>query len=341
VTTEKSKKPNGSQALERKITEAQEILTAIGVPLGKGELGTERRKRRLALALLAAANIKPNTAWTDASIYKDPGSHALLTREMIVFWNEYYGERVSSGSYDDVRRKDLIWLVEAGVVLRSANKPNASTNDPTRRYAVTPGASDVVRLYGTKGWASAVEKFRLSVGDLRAKLERKRNTARLPVTLPDGKTIGLSPGPHNELQKAIIEEFLPRYGFGAEVLYIGDTAKKLLHVEEARLRQIGFFELSHDTLPDIVAFSRSKNWLYLIEAVHSANPINQLRHLNLERLTARCTVPRVYVSAFMNRDGFRKFVADISWETEVWLADAPDHLIHFNGEKFLGPYTAS
>ncbi len=28
---------------------------------------------------------------------------------------------------------------------------------------------------------------------------------------------------------------------------------------------------------------------------------------------------------------------DVAWETEVWIADNPDHLVHFNGHKFLGP----
>jgi hypothetical protein len=34
----------------------------------------------------------------------------------------------------------------------------------------------------------------------------------------------------------------------------------------------------------------------------------------------------------------KEYLPAISWETEVWTAEAPDHLIHFNGERFLGPY---
>jgi adenine-specific DNA-methyltransferase len=45
------------------------------------------------------------------------------------------------------------------------------------------------------------------------------------------------------------------------------------------------------------------------------------------------------VTAFPDRVTFRKFAKDIAWETEVWIADNPDHMIHFNGDKFLGPYT--
>lgn len=321
-----------------KIKEAQEILKASGVPLGEGEIRTPRRKKRLAMALLAVANVKPDTDWASAHILGDGREHSLATREIIDFWNTHYGQKVSSGSYDDVRRKDLIWLVEANIVLKAANNPDASTNDPTRKYAIAPDAREILQLYGQDGWKDAVNRFKAKVGDLKAKFERARSKVMLPVTLPDDSTIELSPGPHNEIQKAIIEEFLPRYGFGAELLYVGDTTKKLLHMDEERLKELGFFELAHDTLPDVVAYSREKNWLYLIEAVHSANPINQLRHVNLERMTKDCTAPRIYVSAFLDRAAFRAWVGEISWETEVWIADSPDHLIHFNGDKFLGPY---
>ena len=144
---------------------------------------------------------------------------------------------------------------------------------------------------------------------------------------------------HNLLQKAVIEQFLTRYGHGAEVLYVGDAAKKFLVRNEKKLQELKFFELEHGELPDIIAYSENKNWLYLIEAVHSFGPISPIRLLELQRLTKGCTAEIIYVTAFLDRDTFRKFTPEIAWETEVWIADAPDHLVHFDGEKFLGPYT--
>lgn len=158
------------------------------------------------------------------------------------------------------------------------------------------------------------------------------------VSLPDGKSLKFSPGEHNDLQKAIIEEFLPRYGSESEVLYVGDTAKKLLLCDRKKLEKLSFFELTHDELPDVLAYSSKKNWLFLIEAVHSSGPITPVRLEELKRLTKECTAEIVYVTAFLDRATFRKFAPDIAWETEVWIADSPDHLIHFNGDKFLGPY---
>ena len=91
-------------------------------------------------------------------------------------------------------------------------------------------------------------------------------------------------------------------------------------------------------LPDIVAYSKTKNWLFLIEAVHSSGPISPIRLLELKRLAKECTAEIVFVTAFLTRDTFRKFAPEIAWETEVWIADAPDHMVHFDGDKFLGPY---
>jgi hypothetical protein len=299
-----------------------------------------RRQQRLALALLAVANIKPNSLWSDAAYFEDEKSWALTTREIIKFWNEHYGERLSSGSYDDVRRKDLVILVEADLVLRSAGKPNASTNNPQRRYAISPDAKNLLRRFGTNKWQSEVEKYINRFGRLADQMERRRQQVKIPVQLPNGKALHLSAGPHNQIQKAIIEEFLPRFVPGAEVLYLGDAVKKILFINEGRLKELGFFELAHDVLPDIVAYDPQRNCIFLIEAVYSSNPVSKLRHRNLERLTKRCSVPRIYVSALESRSNLRYWLSEISWETEVWLLESPDHLIHFDGNRFLEPYVS-
>jgi len=217
-------------------------------------------------------------------------------------------------SYDDIRRKDLKLSVVAGIIIASANRPDAARNDPTRGYSISPEYLEIIRSFGCENWLEEVEDF----------------MAERP-----------SPGEHNLLQKAVIENFLPKYGYGAEVLYVGDTAKKFLIRNTAKLHALKFFKLDHGELPDIVAYAPQKNWLYLIEAVHSSGPISPIRLLELQRLAKKCTAELIFITAFLNRAAFRKFAPEIAWETEVWIADAPDHLIHFNGEKFLGPYKPS
>lgn len=229
-------------------------------------------------------------------------------------------------------------FVLAGLVLNSAENPNAATNDPTRGYTIEPGFKNLIKLYGTAAWQAGLRSYLEDRVSLKDQLARKRNIQKVPVILSGGKQLEFSPGQHNLLQKLIIEEFLPRYGQNCQVLYVGDTAKKLLHIDEKKLKQLNFFDLSHDELPDIVAFNTKKNWLYLIEAVHSSGSISEIRLLELKKITEKCTADIIYVTAFLNRAEFRRWVTEIAWESEVWIADNPDHLIHFNGDKFLGPY---
>ncbi len=132
---------------------------------------------------------------------------------------------------------------------------------------------------------------------------------------------------------------MPRSGYDAEILYVGDTAKKFLHLEKNKLRELIFFELSDGELPEIVAYSEQKNWLYLIEAVHTSGIISNVRLLELKKLTEKCKADIIFITAFLDNNTFRKFAANIAWETEVWIADAPEHIINFDGEKFLGSYS--
>lgn len=322
-----------SKKADRLIKEAIQILSALGVP---AETLTKRRADRMAMAFLAVAALKLGDSWK--SVKSKDDRHALKTREIIVYVNKHFGEKISSGSYDDIRRQDLELPVLAGIVLPSAGNPNAARTDPTRAYAIDPECAKIIGLFGEQGWDSLAAASVSKRSNLRKELAAERSMSLVPITVGLGKTLEFSPGKHNELQKAIIEQFLPRYGHGAEVLYVGDTAHKKLFINEGRLKELEFFELAHGELPDVLAYSAGKNWLYLIEAVHSANPISPTRHLKLRKLTNGCKAGIVYVTAFLDRKTFKKFADQISWETEVWIEEAPDHLIHFNGDKFLGPY---
>lgn len=322
-----SEKPKEIQEL---INTALYILDTFGIPIE----GTPRRLERMAIAFLASGDIKSLKELAKA---KDLNSgFALKTRDIINYVNEHFNENISSGSYDDIRRKDLKLLTIAEVVLQS--NPNSATNDSTRGYSINPTYSELIRSFGNKNWEKSVKDILKNIEPLSQKLKRERQISKVEVTLPSGKQLTFSAGEHNDLQKAIIEDFLPRYGFGAEVLYIGDTADKYLYLEKEKLEKLNFFEISHEELPDVIAYSKKKNWLYLIEAVHSSGPISEIRLLQLQNLTQGCTADIVYVTAFLNRPKFRQFISDIAWETEVWIADNPDHLVHFNGDKFLGPY---
>lgn len=324
---------NTKKKIYEMVGDALLVLEALGVPMT--DL-SERRKQKMAKVFLAVAGLKPGQAWSDAKDNDD--AYQLTTRKIIDFVNSYWGESISSGSYDDIRRKDLVLPVEAFVIMNSAKNPNANTNDGTRGFAIHPLASKAIRVFGKPAWKTALKQFHKDQPSLASQLSRTRNLARIPVKLGDGKTLTFSPGKHNELQKDIIDSFLPIFAPRAQVLYVGDAASKYLYLDEEALKRVEFFELAHDKLPDVVAYEASKNWLFLVEAVTTANPITELRRLTLSRLAQACTADLIFVTAFPDRDTYRKFAKDIAWETEVWIADAPEHMIHFNGHKFLGPY---
>ena len=140
------------------------------------------------------------------------------------------------------------------------------------------------------------------------------------------------------LIKAIIEHFCPAFAPGGVVLYIGDTENKFAHLETAALTALGVTLDSAAKIPDVIVHYCTKNWLLLIEAVTSAGPVDGKRRKELKDLFSGCKAGLVFVTAFENRRTMQTFVSHIAWESEVWIADDPDHMIHFNGERFLGPY---
>ncbi|GHO45180.1 BsuBI/PstI family type II restriction endonuclease [Ktedonospora formicarum] len=319
------------EEIQHLITEAIEALTILGIPFGNSSW---RKMERTAMAVLATAQVNTISGWGGTKDLNDGVN--MKTRDIIRYINEYFEEKISPGSYDDIRRADLKLPIIGSIVVRTNEQ--LARNDPSRGYAINPILTESLRGIGIDGWQERLREATAKITTAAERLDTTRQMELLPVTLPDGFEMDLSPGEHNQLQIAVIQKLLPRYGYGADVLYIGDTANKFQVMKTEKLKELNFFELSHGELPDIVAYSEAKKWLYLIEAVHSSGPISENRLLELKQLTKDCKADIVYITAFLDRVTFRKWVQNIAWETEVWIADAPDHLIHFNGDKFLGPY---
>lgn len=306
-----------------------DVLMAVGIPVL--DLPSDRRREKMAGACLATGQIV--TSFKEAKSVMN--GVFLKTRDIIDFENKHYGEHISSGSYDDIRRKDLKLLVEEGLVVNSSSIDMSATNNPNRGYALDAQFAKLLKSFGTKVWSDKLAVFIELRRKVKPELESKRDLVKIPVVLPSGVALELSSGEHNLLQKKIIEDFLPVWGMGAQVLYIGDTADKYLYRDDKTLVSLHFFPLNHGELPDIVAYSKEKNILFLIEAVHSSGPMDEIRVGRLKRLLAGCTAEAVFFTAFLNKRMFQKYCLNIAWDTEVWIADAPEHLVHLNGFKFL------
>jgi adenine-specific DNA-methyltransferase len=308
-----------------KVDEAKEILAALGLPRAQ-------QNDRSALTLLALANLGPESAWSNAE------RPLLRTVDIMEFMRVEHGKHYKPNSRETIRRQTIHQFEQARLVDRNPDDPGRSTNSGKNAYMLTEEAVEILKAYGTPGFEATVATFIGQFGTLKAAYERARATHRIPLRLPDGSTFHLSPGEHNSLQVAIIEEFGPRFAPEAAVLYLGDTAKKHIIYERDELTRIGVPITEHDKLPDVVLSDRKTNWLFLIEAVTSHGPVSPKRHREIEAFRSGCAAERIYVTAFSSITSFRKYAADIAWETEVWIAATPDHMIHFNGPKFLGPH---
>jgi len=158
---------------------------------------------------------------------------------------------------------------------------------------------------------------------------------KIPVRFPNGSKIKLSPGEHNRIEADIIEKFAPRFAPGASVTYIADTANKGLYLAKDEFEKIGVQITDHGKLPDVVLLDEKRNRLFLIEAVTSHGPMAPKRVIELQKIFSNISLQIIFITAFGNFSEFRKHLHSIAWETEVWISEIPDHLIHYNGDKFL------
>jgi len=308
-----------------KLDEGRAILAALGMP-------SRQQNANAIYTFLAFADVGPKTAWSAAS---DP---RRTPHDVIAFAASAYGKVYAENTRETIRRHAIHQFVQGGILVRNPDEPGLATNSPRTHYALTKEALGVVRAFGTPKFDALVQAFRKAQkGGLAAQYGQARRAANIEMTLRDGETVTLSPGAHNRLQADVVELFLPRFASGAHVLYLGDTDHKSKVVDEARLAALGVPVTKHDKLPDVVLHHEEKDWLFLIEAVTTHGPVGPKRYMELEDALSGVSAGRVYVSAFPSFREFKKYADDIAWETEVWVAEFPDHLLHYNGDRFFGP----
>ncbi len=145
---------------------------------------------------------------------------------------------------------------------------------------------------------------------------------------------------HNDLIRATIQDFAAYFVPGSVLVYAGDTDKKWSDFDASLLARLNVDVDLHCKMPDVLLHFVEKNWLLLIESVTSHGPIDGMRRDELARLFAGSTTGLIFVTVFPSRAIMSRYLGKIAWETEVWCASDPTHLIHFNGVRFLGPHNA-
>lgn len=312
----------------KKIQEAQIIIQALGLPRAQ-------QNERSALTLLALVNLPPDGTWAEAE------RPLIGITPIMEFCDRVYGKQYAPNTRETFRRQTMHQFVDGAVALYNPDEPSRAVNSPKTCYQIGIDAYDVVLTYGTKAWDAKLSEFLESKTTLVQQYAQERDMEKIPVVVADGTEIVLTPGIHSQLIRDVISEFGPRFAPGSEVIYVGDTGEKVGYFQESRLTELGVTVDRHGKMPDVVLYFPEKDWLLLIEAVTSHGPVDGKRHGELKTLFAKAKPGLVYVTTFPDRASMGKYLSEISWETEVWVAEAPTHMIHFNGDRFLGPHPES
>lgn len=292
--------------------------------LNKVEFPEQMQTNICIYTILALANIKKSTPWKNAT------NDWLRVHDIITFANKNYYAGYAENSRETFRKKALHNFRNAAMV----EDNGVATNSPNYRWRITDEFLRVLRNIDNDNNALlSFKKQHISLVDL---YSSRRSIKKMPVKI-NGADYSFGPGKHNQLQKAIIEEFAPRFASNSECLYVGDTTDKDLVKDEIKLQELGFEITVHDKMPDVVLYREDKHWLYFIEAVTSVGPMDGKRLVELKAMTHNVSAGIIYVTAFLDFKTFKSFSDKLAWDTEVWIADMPDHMIHLNGDKFIGP----
>ena len=306
------------------IEEALHILKALGIP-------PNRRTERAALCLLALLDLAPKKRWSEAS---DP---LIGITAMTDFAHKHYGIEYSKNTRESFRDKIVYQFIETGIALYNPDDLARPMNHPKTCYQIEPKVLILIRKFNTPAWQRRLKIYLSRRITLIGHYAKKRKSDRIVLQIAPGNKIYMNPNDHNLLIQAILERFCPLYVPGGIPIYIGDTEGRWKYLDAHQLSKLGVVFDVHDKMPAVVVYYPKRNWLILIEAVTSHSPIDARRQSGLKQLFGNATAGLVFVTAFPSLRLSRPLIR-IAWESEVWIADAPEHLIHFDGARFLGPY---
>lgn len=302
-----------------KVEEAREFLESVGMPKAQ-------QADICCYVLLAMANVKPETPWSEAT------NDWIRIHDIIQFSNRFYGTTYAENSRETFRKQALHRFRTAALVEDNGK----ATNSPNYRYRLTEETLKMVLVFRSSEWQESLNRF-LSYHDRLIDIyASKKKMTLMPVKI-NGADFKFSAGKHNELQKAIIEEFAPRFAPNSECLYVGDTIEKDLVKNVDKLTELGFEITLHDKMPDVVLYREDKDWIYFVESVTSVGPMDPKRIFEITEMTKDVKAGKIFVTAFLDFKTYKKFAEELAWETEVWIAEMPEHMIHLNGDRFMGP----
>lgn len=302
-----------------KLDEAKQILKDIGMP-------TKQQNDNCGFSLLALAKLSEKSSWNDST------KNWLRIHDIIQYTNNTFNKNYKENTRESFRKSALHHFRNAGIIIDSAS----DTNSGKYSYCITDEFLSLIKTYNTPAYKNELSNFLSNHETLIKIYASKKEVTKIPIKI-NGIDFLLSGGAHNELQKDIILEFASRFAQNSICLYLGDTTKKDLINDTEALNKLGFSINVHNKMPDVILYKKDSNWLYFIEAVASSGPMTPERIMDIEKMTENVNAGKIYVTAFPDFKMFKKWSESLAWETEVWISEMPDHMIHLNGDKFLGP----
>ena len=294
----------------------------------------EQHNVRSGLTLLALAGMRAGMSWADVT------NPVLGITPIMTVMKRHYGKVYAPNTRETVRRQSVHQFRDAGMALVNPGDPDRPTNSDDTVYQLTPETLDLLRTYGTDAWQDSLATYLVTRDTLMERYGRERAMTRITIGV-QGIHLDLTPGRQSVLIRRIIEDFCSFFLRDPHFIYVGDTGGrggKTLHYDPEYLAALGVTLEAHGKFPDLIVHDQARNWLVLIEAVISHGLVDGKRHDELAHLFAGSAAPIVYVTAFRDRKAMARYTARIDWATEVWCADSPTHMIHFDGERFLGPH---
>lgn len=314
-----------SMKMKWRIDEAISVLRTLGIP-------PDHQSEHGALTLLALLGLGPTTPWSKAKspLRRKPQLSAFISR--------HYGKRYASKNAKAARSNAIRQFELAGIIVKHSVKTRKADGVGTI-YKVDFQTLKLFKEFGSVKWSKSLRWWLEMRKSRNSTNPVERNMREITVQLPGGDRVLLANRTQNILIKHVIEDFCPRFTPGGEVFFVGGPDRKPVVYEEEKLAKLGITIAPHSKMPDVVIYFAKKKWLVLVAAVTDRGPVDAKRYQQLKELFADSKAGLVFVTTFLDRMEMKKHLSDIAWETEVWVAEAPAHLIHFNGERFLGPYS--
>lgn len=312
------------------LNEARDILVSIEMP-------ENLINPRSVMTLAALAEISGNKKWRNAS----EDYHG--THHVVKFINENFPNKAgldenpyAENSRETFRKYNIKPWISAGIL---EPKAGLATNDKDNSYRFTSYFAALIRSYGTAMWEEKLKDYKDTHVTYAEYLKQAKKVERDYIAEYEGSNIPLKKSAHNKLQVKILQELIPLVcKEKPELLYIGDATDRDLWQKDERMKELGINVLSQSgNLPDIILYEQSAKRIIFIEAYHSTGPFT-LDRVNAIKALCDCEdgTEAAFITAFDSTAKMLKNYKDVAWDTEMWAADEPTHLVHKNGDKFIG-----